>query len=116
MDGIHTTRASTGNIDPSRVGLVLADGVQNHVRDSLGVTTTIVAETLLARHVPAGTAVRGRRPDGDVALLVRALLPWDLAVLEVALCRRLTRVDDDHKRWVLHDIVRNVGVPKTPRG
>ena len=70
-----------------------------------------MGEGLLAGDVPAGTAVRRGRPDSDVALLVGALLPGDLVVLEVGLRRRLARVDDHHQGGVGDYVVRDVGVP-----
>ena len=81
----------------------------DHVAYGSGITPAVAHERLPARHVPAfGGAAR---PDGDVALTVRALVPGNFGILEVVLGGGLAGVDGDDEGRVLDDVVRDVDPP-----
>jgi hypothetical protein len=53
----HGTRAGASNEDLLGVGVVLLEGVRDHVSNGIAVTTTVVLQRLLRRDVPASSAL-----------------------------------------------------------
>jgi hypothetical protein len=93
------------------VDAILCGSIFDHVCDRIRISTSIVRQALLARHIPAGPAVWTAWPDRDVSSCVRTLLPRNLRILEVCLSGGLARMDDDHDREICGEFVWLVNVP-----